>query len=99
MDLLLKHGAEVEDGVGEVESRPGDHVEGRVPQPLIRTVLLQPWTVEVVLHAPLLALYQVTIQYTPHVLDQFLLIGSQRGWVAETSTDYRKNNQHPHQYP
>ena len=51
--LHLEHGAHVGDGVGHIAVRPHNLVRPRVPQPLVRPILLQGGTVEVEGQIPL----------------------------------------------
>lgn len=68
-DLLLQHSPQIQNRITNIEPRPGNHMESAVPQPLVRAVLLETWSIEMILHIPLLAFHQMRIQHLLNPVD------------------------------
>lgn len=72
--LLLKHSAKVEDGVGDIEAGPGNHVEAGVPEPLIGTVFVESRSIEMVLHSPSFSFQEIIAKGFLNFFDEKELI-------------------------
>lgn len=71
--LHLQHRAEILYRIVRVDSRPSNHMEARIPKPLIRPVLDEPRPIEMVIHAPFATVDKVTTQSFRDVADKLLV--------------------------